>query len=82
MIIPKGEQEWEFGKESGRICGCWQVVKLLERKRRGRVVGGYKRMKNGLMRMKTVNYILENKHFLDYSVTGRHQYTFIDFIFD
>ena len=39
MIIPKGEQEWEFGKESGRICGCKQDVKL-ERKRRGRVVGG------------------------------------------
>ena len=48
----------------------------------GREERGYKRMKNGLMRMKTVNYTLENSHFLDYSVRGRHQYTFIDFIFD
>ena len=74
-----GENLWMLarckgGEEKKRKSGRRNVL--------GREERGYKRMKNGLMRMKTVNYTLENKHFLDYSVTGHHQYTFIDFIFD
>ena len=74
-----GENLWmlarcKVGEEKKRNSGRRNVS--------GREEGGYKRMKNGLMRTKTVNYTLENSHFLDYSVRGRHQYTFIDFIFD
>ena len=57
--------KFKVGEEKKRKSGRRNVL--------GREERGYKRMKNGLMRMKSVNYILENKHFLDYSVRGRPQ---------